>query len=228
MRYFLFFLLISLNSFAATTVRFECVHDGATRHGTAFGIDVSKWGYKDKCYLLTAAHNVVAGSDIRINKGNLWPKCTVEAIDPELDICLLKCEEDVANLELADKDAHNGEEIKMIGSKKAGDIKEYKGKIVKQYYEKFCTTLMKVEDFDHGHSGGPILDVLGKVIGMVVAGIPNKHSNDPFDNMEHDKGTFLPVSAIESFLYDHKKEPFVVTSPQFRPSSDVIFVQPDR
>lgn len=192
------FLAFCLGSnFAEAASRLECIHDGATRHGTAFGIDLHKYGFAENRYLLTAAHNIVDKGDIRIEHKTHWYKCEVVAADKDLDICLLKCEEWVSVQELADKDAHAGDDVTMYGAPRAETVKAFKGSIVKQYYQKWCTTLMRIQ-FDHGDSGAPVFDTVGKIVGMAVAGLPKD------GDLDKTVGTFLPVSAIESFLYENR------------------------
>ena len=77
--------------------------------------------------------------------------------------------------------------------------------------------------FDHGCSGGPVFSArTGKVIGVAVAGIPLDH------DMDYNKGLFVPVSAIESFIapltkntpHSRKPKPVILANSQTAPTID--------
>ena len=175
-----------------------------TGHGTAFGVDLSKWGWTGHRYLLTAAHNVLSDDEkqpyanlkIELHDGKAarWAACQAVAWDEDLDVCLIKCGEDLSQvLELDDKDAKVGEQVVMAGSPLGMPVAIFKGVVVRRFERGTARFAAKIP-FNHGDSGGPMASPLSKVVGMAVAGIPKD------GDLDHEVGLFLPVAAIVSFL----------------------------
>ena len=192
----LFLLCFALSATAAnaTRLRYERFEGKAliTGHGTCFAISDSQ--------LLTAAHNVLDAKDkpyttIIVEDDFGWTKCTVVKFSIKYDIALLQIDTPHATistvLKLAEKDLLNGE-VTLIGSKRGIPLAENKGIIVERHHQGTVRDCMKV-DFDHGDSGGPVLNS-GVVIGMAVAGVPKD------GDLDHSVGLFIPVSIIKEFL----------------------------
>lgn len=169
--------------------------DEVTGHGTAFYADVAKYGYLGQCYLLTAAHNVPEKSyDLHVNDN----AAEVVAIDRELDIALLKSKPADDTLHFAEKDSGKGDIVRMQAAPRGEAVQTFAGVVEKRFDGGFLRTRCAME-FDHGCSGGPLLNASGEVVGMAVAGIPFK------GDLEHKHGLFLPLCAIESFLGEHRR-----------------------
>jgi hypothetical protein len=220
---------------SATRIRYERKEGKAmvVGHGTAFGIDLGAYGKPGRRYLLSAAHNVLDKS------GNPYPtlkieiprqngqistsRCKMISADTGLDVCLLECEEDLpVVVTLAESDERIKAPVILAGSPRGIPVQLYDGMLVRRYYEGTVHSLAELE-FDHGCSGGPVFSTrTGKVIGIAVAGIPLR------DDMDHTKGLFVPVSAIESFIAPLSQDvrsartpqPLILANSQSIPSVD--------
>ena len=155
-------------------------------------------------YLLTAAHNVLDDGEkqpyaslkieLRDGKAARWAACRAVAWDGDLDLALIKCDEDLSQLlELDDKDAAEGSQVTMAGSPLGIPVALFKGSVIRRFERGTARSAIKIP-FNHGDSGGPMVSPLLKVVGMAVAGIPKD------GDLDHEVGLFLPVTAIISFL----------------------------
>ena len=191
---------------SAIRIRYERPDGDAvvTGHGTAFGVDLGDYGQPGRRYLLSAAHNVVdtAGNaypalkiELSRGSGTFWSRCEPVAMDRSLDLCLLECSEelsDVASLATADEGLNAP--VIMAGSPRGIPVQLYEGTLVQRFYDGSVRSMAQIE-FDHGCSGGPVYSAdTGKVIGVAVAGVPKD------GDLDHAKGLFVPVCAIESFI----------------------------
>jgi hypothetical protein len=192
---------------SATRIRYERKEGKAlvVGHGTAFGVDLGVYGQPGRRYLLSAAHNVLDKSgrpyptlkiEIPQQDGSTsTAHCKMISADKGLDVCLLECEQDLPVIAtLAESDERIRTPVLLAGSPRGIPVNLYDGMLVRRYYEGTVHSLAEFE-FDHGCSGGPVFSTrTGKVIGIAVAGVPLG------DDMDHTKGLFVPVSAIESFI----------------------------
>jgi serine protease Do len=190
---------------SAVRVRSERVERGGviTGHGTAFSVDLSKWGYEGRRYLLTAAHNVMDGAaflpaKVEVVDGK-WSQCKVVAADVKLDVCLLEAGEDMAPAALAAEDAKPGDKVSMLASPMCREIHKYDGVVAKRFHEGGVLTLVRLP-FDHGCSGAPLLGLDGKVVGMASAGVLKD------GDMDKEVGLFVPLAAISSFMDENRKK----------------------
>jgi len=198
---------------SAVRIRYERIDNGAiiTGHGTAFGVDLSAWGHPGKRYMLSAAHNVLDDSKkaygtlkIEINEGTrtYWSQCKVLLVDAELDLCLIESGDDLPALtDLAQTDVMPGDSVVHAGSPRGIPIALYDGVMRRPYHQGTVRSVVELP-FDHGCSGGPLFSAKsGKAIGVAVAGIPKD------GDLDHTKGLFVPVHAIECFLAPLCKTP---------------------
>lgn len=205
LKYLLLFIL-SFNSFALelkdTTYRVlnEQIlpEDNIKKNqGTAVGIDLSKFGYMGKHYLLTAGHVVKHKDTIKETpyveiKGKLH-KCRVEKINEESDICLLFSKEELPfEVELSDQLHFEGlEEFILFGYPKGKERVKIDGLLLQ--FDTFFW-VAKVENFNRGFSGGPVF-YKDKVLGIIVAGLLKED-----DTIHPEYAFFLPLLRIYQFL----------------------------
>lgn len=162
-------------------------NEGITCHGTAFAISPRK--------LLTAAHNVLDDKGTRIQHvtieyGDEWLPVCVTRVSAEADIAVLSIDRDIPCLDLGD-DPREDTQVDLIGSPRGAKLAKQSGQ-VKCAYASGLRFLLSTKGFDHGCSGGPVLQA-GKVAGMQVAGVP-LHGD-----LDHDQCYFVPVSALRYF-----------------------------
>lgn len=197
---FLFcFNLYSTEQDSVVRIRYERMQDDVTitGHGTAFSIDLPNLD-KNSHYLLTAAHNTLDGNKqpytkLMIENKNSWLPCTVVTWNEDLDICLLKTDVDIPPLKLGNKESTVNDTIYLFGSKRGKPIEKFPG-IVKQKFERGSARFKAEIIFDHGDSGGPIINEQNLVIGIAVAGLPK--DNDLDKNI----CLFVPLVGIQAFL----------------------------
>ncbi|MCW8132019.1 MAG: LysM peptidoglycan-binding domain-containing protein [Planctomycetota bacterium] len=194
----------------AVRIRYERSAGNATvtGHGTAFGADLSKYGYAGRRYLLSAAHNVLDDngepfSTVKIELDGeartVWSRCRVLAFDKDLDLCLLEANDDLPALaELADFEAEAGADLVLVGSPRGIPIKVFEGTLTRRFESGTIRSAARVP-FDHGDSGGPFFcSRTGKVVGVAVAGVPKD------GDLDHTIGLFVPVSGVLSFMERHR------------------------
>lgn len=173
-------------------------------HGTAFGVDLSQFGYPGKRYLLSAGHNVLDASghirstlklELKTESGTHWSQCKVAAYDQDLDVCLVESREELpAILQLDSKEAMPGAPVVLAGSPRGVPVALFNGSVLRCFDRGTVRSSVQIP-FDHGDSGGPVLSPrTGKVAGVAVAGVPKD------GDMDHTVGLFLPLAAISSFL----------------------------
>jgi len=192
------------------TVRLRCeVQEGdraITAHGTAFGIDLSAFGFPGRRYLLTAAHNVL-GVDkkpygaVTIEMPGAtkrWVRCTAVVWDEGLDLALVKASEDLPGLlRFSDADLAVGARVILAGSPRGIPVDLFPGTLEQKFQSGLVNSRMKVA-FDHGDSGGPVVDAANaRVIGVAVAGLPKD------GDLDHESGLFVPTVAVVTFLERH-------------------------
>lgn len=177
--------------------------------GTAFGVDLSAYGYPaSRRYLLTAAHVVLNGNkvgnktpyakiEIELRRGDntYWSTCRAVAWDEYLDLCILESGDELPNhLKLAERDPKVGAKLVLAGSPRGVPVALYTGTLDQKFERGSIRSSARVP-FDHGDSGGPMVDaVTGLVVGVAVAGIPK--DND----LDRNVGLFVPVVGVDSFM----------------------------
>lgn len=194
-------------------IRYERQEGGATitGHGTAFGVDLSHYGYPGRRFLLTAAHNVLDDCDRKLPYGALkveieegsrtyWSRCRAVVWDETLDLCLVEAGDDVpAMLRLAESDPRLGSQLIMAGSPRGVPVTLFAGTL-DQKFERGTVRSSATVPFDHGDSGGPMVDAAsGRVVGVAVAGVPKD------GDLDHSIGLFVPVVGITSFLEANRR-----------------------
>jgi hypothetical protein len=186
--------LPALANDAVVRLRYERQYQGEsiTGHGTAFAIG--------KRTLLTATHNVFDSwksgkfyDALRIEVKGDWIACRVKASDEYSDVCLLETDTDMSALKLAADELKTGESLSLDASARGEHVKRYAGRLTRKFKSGLAWHEMKIE-FDHGMSGGPVLNVAGEVIGMAVAGTPKN------GDLDHESGLYVPVVVIRAFL----------------------------
>jgi hypothetical protein len=157
-------------------------HNQGTGHGTCFAVD--------KTHVLTAAHNVNGDMWIELDDGK-HPVKVVKS-DPELDLALLKVDGVELTVTKFGKELDSGKVI-FNGCPRGEPARSFEGEVVRRFWKRTCMDLAKVK-FDHGMSGCPVLSK-GKIVGMAVAGVPDKSGK-----LSVDVGLYLPLSVIKWFL----------------------------
>jgi len=189
-----------------SSFRINTIHDRGPFYlackGTAFGIDLSDYGFKGKKFVLTAAHNVaikigvVPKTTIEI-KENEWVKCSIMKIDEDLDLAIMEVEKEIPVLKLAKEDVKVGKEITMASSPNGEAIKLFNGKVVKRWEGGTIFTKAEIE-LEHGDSGSAVICSNGKVVGVIVAGLKKG------DKIDNSIGLFIPISVILTFLEEKR------------------------
>jgi hypothetical protein len=188
-------------------VRYERESNGRlyTGHGTAFGVDLTPFGFPaSRRFLLTAAHNVLdegkapyATLKVELKKGDKahWVQCRPLVWDEYLDLCILEADADLPSLlKLAASDPKVGSRLVLAGSPRGVPVGLYTGTL-DQKFERGTVRSSATLPFDHGDSGGPVADpVNGLVVGVAVAGIPKD------GDLDHNVGLFVPVVGVTSFI----------------------------
>ncbi len=188
-------------------IQYERESDGRiiTGHGTAFGVDLSQYGYPASCrYLLTAAHNVLDDNKspyttlkIELKKDGraYWSPCRAVVWDEPLDLSVIESGEDLpSQLKLAASDLKVGSKLVLAGSPLGAPVGLFSG-ILDLKFERGTVRSSASVPFDHGNSGGPMVDPFsGRVVGVAVAGVPK--GND----LDHNVGLFVPVVGVVSFM----------------------------
>ncbi len=178
-----------------------------TGHGTAFAVDLSKWGYGGPTYLLSVAHNAIDENNqpyptLKIESRNpgapSWSSCRVVAFDKELDLCLLEANDPVPQqgvLAVGDEEA--GELVTLAGSPRGIPVALFDGTLTKRFTGGSVRSSARLP-FDHGCSGGPFFNAKGEVIGVAVAGVPKD------GDMDKTIGLFVPLVGVTSFLESNR------------------------
>jgi len=177
--------------------------------GTAFGVDLTAYGYPDtRRYLLTAAHVVLHGNrrgsktpyaklEIELRRGDktYWSPCRAIAWDEYLDLCILESGDELPNhLKLAERDPKVGAKLVLAGSPRGVPVALYTGTLDRKFERGSVRSSASVP-FDHGNSGGPMVDaVTGLVVGVAVAGLPKGK------DLDRNVGLYVPVVGVDSFM----------------------------
>lgn len=172
-------------------------------HGTAFGVDVSAFGYTDTAYLLSAYHNTFASDKtpvvIRVEVEKEWVVCSVIAVDKTLDLCLLKAVKTLPSvLKLSNVETIENDKIVLVGSPNGVPITVTKGWVLQCYRDGTPLTKAAVTEFGHGYSGGPVVDQRSfKVVGVITSGVPDAIHADQLSPVI---ALYAPISTLAYFL----------------------------
>jgi len=194
---------------SAVRIRYERSEGTAkvTGHGTAFAVDLSKWGYAGPKYLLSAAHNVLDENNqpfttLKVESRNpcapSWSSCRVVAFDKDLDLCLVEASDSVPEQSvLAGHDVEVGQSVTLAGSPRGVPLELYDGNLTQcsvsgTEHSSACLP------FDHGCSGGPFFNAKGEVIGVAVAGVPKD------GDMDKSIGLFVPLAGVTRFMESNR------------------------
>jgi hypothetical protein len=225
---------------SAVRIRYERDEGGATitGHGTAFGVDLSRYGYTGRRYLLSAAHNVLDDNKrpfstlkVEIEEGSrtYWSRSRAVVWDLDLDLCIVEAGDDMpCLLKLARSDLPKGGRVVLAGSPRGVPVKLLAGTVT-QRFERGTVRFSATIPFDHGDSGGPMVDpATGAVVGIAVAGVPMGR------DLDHTVGLFVPLVGITSFLEANSRgtpipvavpveAPFVAVSPASQKPEQPVF-----
>lgn len=192
----LFAFLVCLPSFAADAYRVATPTD----LGSCFPVNLEKYGYKGKKYLLTAGHCAMS-LPLRIEVKDKWVSAEVVKLDPVLDLALLRVEDDLPDqLQLSDEEPGVGDKLTFSGSPEGAAIETRNG-IMKEIgwdNRKFNAGGTHIQ---HGMSGGPV-QYKGKVVGLIDA-MPSSFRKVLFWYFyEEDDKTclYLTLSQIKGWL----------------------------
>lgn len=159
----LFALLVCLPSFAADAYRLA----SPTDLGSCFPVNLEKYGFKGKRYLLTAGHCALA-NPMKVEVKDKWLDAKLVKINIDLDIAIIQVEEDLPDqLQLSDEEPGVGEELTFTGSPMGAKIETRPGNLKEIAWNnrKFNAGFTHIE---HGMSGGPV-QYKGKVVGLIDA-----------------------------------------------------------
>lgn len=175
-------------------------------HGTAFGINLSEYGYSRPRYALTACHVIREhdGSlapnlklELKQNGTVRWIPCQVIASDPKMDVALVECETDLPLCaEFAKHDALERTPLVMIGSPAGVPLRAVKGHVIE--HNKVEPSVAYVGYIQEGCSGGPVFDAASQtVVGLVIAGI----GKGPSAKMDPHTCLYVSLSNMHRFLH---------------------------
>jgi LysM repeat protein len=220
----------------AVRIRYERIANGCTitGHGTAFGADLSHYGFNGNRYLLTAAHNVLDDHhkpfttlkiEIRYADGReLWAPVRPLVWDEQLDLCLVESSQDLpAIAQLSDYDMSEGGDLVLAGSPRGVPVGTYQGTVMTRFHNATVRTAAKIP-FDHGDSGGPFFCArTGRVVGVAVAGVPKD------GDLDHSIGLFVPMVGVTAFLEQNSRvrvEPRLIAVEKSAPAPVAAVAEP--
>jgi S1-C subfamily serine protease/HEAT repeat protein len=168
---------------------------GASGGGTGTAFVVSRRGY-----LVTCAHVVLGAKTVHVGIDGNLVLAEVVVYDPRNDLAVLKVEEkDLTVLPLAEVDElQEGVPLRAMGfplaSTLGASLKASRGKLVSIDEDKLQGELEVDADLNPGNSGGPIINDLGRVLGVAST------VND-FDN-ESNIGHAVSTKTLRRLLAD--------------------------
>lgn len=179
----------------AKSLTFGIVEQTQSSVGSAFGMDLTEWGFKGKKYLLTAAHVVLqkaAGTravldrpvdkveiQIRTDKIKRWVNCRIIFIDKDRDAALLEADEEIPVVFKLGEKAEIGSSIILAGCPVGTTPQAVFGIMTSMDPEidigVRCQVWQVSAPFYFGNSGGPVFDPeTDLILGIVVAGVSSK------------------------------------------------------
>lgn len=221
MRYALILSILCLSAFTedspkALRVRYYDVTRDVTGHGTCFMITSGE--------VITAAHNVIdkegkPRETLMVECGDgtraiEWHVALVRYVDKNVDLAVLHvCNVTSPYLEpknvipadqrfsLAGNPPWNKDRLKVLAFPLDQSAKELRATIEKKWHDGQARHLLKIEDFQQGCSGAPVVDRDGDVIGVAVAGTVNEKGQ-----MRHDECLVVPLEVVKSVLQDAARD----------------------
>lgn len=172
--------LLSPALLAENATQLECVKGKSTHHGTVTEFDGK---------LITCWHTVKEGGEIRVWSREGWVICSVVRVDIFLDLALLKPEKKVL---------FTSRETEGITAYCAplGVMQTFPVKIVDHYYAIDAENVV-----DHGASGGCILDVKGKLLGIIRGLCYVREGEGKEEKMiKTNRFEFVPKVNVQDFL----------------------------
>lgn len=166
--------------------------------GTAVGVNLKKYGFKEKRYLLTAAHCLrnkeYDSNGVYIMLIDGFIKCEVVKIDTVMDIAIIKCVHDLPAIAELDDDAapSDKEDLVNVGCPEWTTPASH---IARMLDSSESVWLIKTWSFNQGSSGSPLYHN-GKVSGIGVEGIINPETGCIIKHI----GLFVPISRIKTLF----------------------------
>ena len=178
-----------------------------TAHGTAFGVDLTEWGYPRPRYILTAWHVVrndegpgipLLKIEVRTETNIYWTRCKLLAFDARRDLCLLESSTDLPFCtEFADEQPEAGCPVLHVGCPTGVRPTPFTGSVSDR--DGYDLASANVKFFKQGCSGGPVFDGCSyKIIGVAVAGV--KKENGASDEMDPNTALFVPLTGVKRFI----------------------------
>lgn len=127
----------------------------------------------DKNGVVVTNFHVVAGAeniDVKLRNGERFPVTGIVAYDPRLDICILKIDaQNLKNLSLGDSDSlAPGQKVLVVGAPLGLEYSISDGLLSGKRLTFYQDTLQFSAPISPGNSGGPLLDMQGRVVGVVT------------------------------------------------------------
>lgn len=176
--------------------RVLAVPPGLRGTGTAFAVDAAG-------HLLTSWHVVSACGALRVRHGDLVVAATVSAADQGLDLALLKTGQRLGVVPALFRPGPvaEGERIVVAGFARevagSGLLKVVTGKVAGFPARPAKTGVMRLSvPVDPGSSGGPVLDLSGRVAGVASGTL---HRRSPGTSLEN-PGVAVTAVAVSRFL----------------------------
>lgn len=165
-----------------SVVRVTSIGCGGQSIGTGFVVETNR--------VVTAAHVVAGGKAISVEVGEAIIPATVVAFDESLDLALLEVEGDVARTSLGFVDLpsdrssttllagevfgyRNGGPLQVRPAGSTGALNEI-GRDIFDERRAVREVLRLAADLGPGDSGAPVVDVTGKVLGLVFSRAPDR------------------------------------------------------
>ena len=172
----------------------------ATRHALGTGISVDSQGH-----VLTAFHVVRECRDLRLHQGETVVQARLGAAAPELDLALLASRQPISVQPAGFREAPagQGEVVVVAGFPRevagSGLLKAQRARISSVTDPRAGPARLRISAVvNSGTSGGPVLDLSGRVIGLVSGMLYDKSLGIPIDN----PGVAVRGDAVQSFLRD--------------------------
>ena len=164
----------------ASTVTVICeLEDGSISQGTAWAIDLETDVSEDYPTTLITNHHVIEDcigveGSVTINLPYQEKfKATIVKWDEENDLAVMATSKELPTLELSDNIPWAGYWVMALGSADGFDGSVAFGNVLNVYYNDILIT----NNISHGNSGGPLIDNLGVVVGVVTWGKETEQYN---------------------------------------------------
>lgn len=169
-----------VDSTQESTVTVICeLEDGSISQGTAWAIDLETDVSEDYPTTLITNHHVIEDcigveGAVTINLPYQEKiKATIVKWDEENDLAVMATSKELPTLELSDNIPWAGYWVMALGSADGFDGSVAIGNVLNVYYNDILIT----NNISHGNSGGPLIDNLGVVVGVVTWGMDTEQYN---------------------------------------------------